>query len=146
MTGAEIGGLRGPGRGGRHYGNLAEINVTPLVDVMLVLLIIFMLTAPFIVGGIDVNLPHTRTTAKASVEGFVVSIDNGRRVYVDEDPVPLAQLVEVLREIRPVDDPRPVYLRSDQEVPYGFVVRVMGVLQDAGIPGLSLVVDPNEEN
>lgn len=143
MTGADSGGRGGRGR---NYGNLAEINVTPLVDVMLVLLIIFMLTAPFIVGGIDVSLPHTRTTAKASVEGYIVSVDKQRRVYVDEDQVPLAQLGEILREIRPLNDPRPVYLRSDQEVPYGFVVRVMGVIKDAGIPGLSLVVDPNEES
>ncbi|MEZ4397888.1 MAG: ExbD/TolR family protein [Candidatus Krumholzibacteriia bacterium] len=143
MMGAP-GGAASAGR--RQYGNLAEINVTPLVDVMLVLLIIFMLTAPFIVGGVDVNLPHTRTTAKASVEGLILTVDKQRRIYVDEDPIPLSQLAEVLREIRPLDDPRPVYLRSDQEVPYGFVVRVMGVVQEAGIEGLSLVVDPTEEN
>ena len=143
MMGAP-GGAASAGR--RQYGNLAEINVTPLVDVMLVLLIIFMLTAPFIVGGVDVNLPHTRTTAKASVEGLILTVDKQRRIYVDENPIPLSQLAEVLREIRPLDDPRPVYLRSDQEVPYGFVVRVMGVVQEAGIEGLSLVVDPTEEN
>ena len=143
MMGAP-GGAASAGR--RQYGNLAEINVTPLVDVILVLLIIFMLTAPFIVGGVDVNLPHTRTTAKASVEGLILTVDKQRRIYVDEDPIPLSQLAEVLREIRPLDDPRPVYLRSDQEVPYGFVVRVMGVVQEAGIEGLSLVVDPTEEN
>ena len=131
---------------GSSRGGFREINVTPLVDVMLVLLIIFMLTAPFIVGGVDVNLPHTRTTAKASVEGLILTVDKQRRIYVDEDPIPLSQLAEVLREIRPLDDPRPVYLRSDQEVPYGFVVRVMGVVQEAGIEGLSLVVDPTEEN
>ena len=135
---------KAPG-GRRQYGNLAEINVTPLVDVMLVLLIIFMLTAPFIVGGIDVNLPHTQTTAKASVEGLVITVDKQRRVYIDEDPIPLAQLTEILREIRPLGDARPVYMRSDQEVPYGFVVRVMGMVKDAGIEGLSLVVDPTEE-
>ncbi len=145
MMGEGIGAARGPGRGERHYGNLAEINVTPLVDVMLVLLIIFMLTAPFIVGGVDVNLPHTSTSAKASVEGFIITVDKQRRVYLDDAPIPLAQLGDVLREIRPVGDPRPVYLRSDQEVAYGFVVRVMGLLKDAGIEGLSLVVDPSEE-
>ena len=128
------------------YGAMANINITSLVDVTLCLLIIFMLTAPFIVGGVDVNLPHTRTTAKASVEGLILTVDKQRRIYVDEDPIPLSQLAEVLREIRPLDDPRPVYLRSDQEVPYGFVVRVMGVVQEAGIEGLSLVVDPTEEN
>ena len=67
-------------------------------------------------------------------------------VIVCDQRMPVMTGVEVLREIRPLDDPRPVYLRSDQEVPYGFVVRVMGVVQEAGIEGLSLVVDPTEEN
>ena len=141
MTGA----TQSFGRGGRTYGSLAEINVTPLVDVMLVLLIIFMLTAPFIAGGVEVNLPHTRTTAKASVEGIVITVDKQRRVYLDEAVVPLAQLPDMLREVRPSGDARPVYLRSDQEVPYGFVVRVMGEIKAGGVEGLSLVVDPNEE-
>jgi len=133
------------GRGGAQYASLAEINVTPLVDVMLVLLIIFMLTAPFIAGGVEVNLPHTRTTAKASVEGVVITVDKQRRVFIDEDQIQLAQLKEILAEIRPAGDARPVYLRSDQEVPYGFVVRVMGTVKEAGIAGLSLVVDPDDE-
>jgi biopolymer transport protein ExbD len=140
-----IGGSAPRAGGKRQYGNLAEINVTPLVDVMLVLLIIFMLTAPFIAGGVEVNLPHTRTSAKASVEGVVITVDKQRRVYIGEDHIPLAQLEEILREIHDADDVRPVYLRSDQEVPYGFVVRVMGMVKEAGIEGLSLVVDPTEE-
>ena len=133
-------------RGGRRqYMNLAEINVTPLVDVMLVLLIIFMLTAPFIMGGIEVNLPHTRTTAKASVEGVVITLDKQRRVFLGEDLVPLAELGEILRDVHAAGDLRPVYVRSDEEVPYGFVVRVMGLVKDAGIEGLNLVVDPSDE-
>jgi biopolymer transport protein ExbD/biopolymer transport protein TolR len=139
------GAAMGSARSGRQYGSLAEINVTPLVDVMLVLLIIFMLTAPFIAGGVEVNLPHTRTTAKASVEGLVITVDKQRRVYIDETPIQLAQLKETLAELRPAGDTRPVYLRSDQEVPYGFVVRVMGTIKEAGIAGLSLVVDPDDE-
>ena len=95
------GATGGTARGRRQYGRLAEINVTPLVDVMLVLLIIFMLTAPFIAGGVEVNLPHTRTTAKASVEGLVITVDKQRRVYIDENVIQLAQLKDVLAEIRP---------------------------------------------
>jgi biopolymer transport protein ExbD len=136
---------RSPGGGRRQYGSLAEINVIPLVDVVLVLLIIFMLTAPFIAGGVEVKLPHTRTTAKASVEGVVITLDKQRRVYLGEDQIPLSQLTDILVEIVPAGDTRPVYLRSDQEVPYGFVVRVMGMIKDAGIEGLSLVVDPTDE-
>jgi biopolymer transport protein ExbD len=145
MMGAATSNTRAQRRGRGSYGSLAEINVTPLVDVMLVLLIIFMLTAPFIAGGVEVNLPHTRTTAKASVEGVVITVDKQRRIYVDEDVIPLAQLPDLLREVRPAGDARPVYLRSDQEVPYGFVVRVMGEIKAGGVEGLSLVVDPNEE-
>ena len=121
---------------------MADINVTSLVDVTLVLLIIFMLTAPFIQGGVEVDLPEARTPASASEEGLVVSVDVERRVFLDEDVVALSQLAVELRRIRPVGDVRPVYLRSDQEVPYGFVVRVMGEIKEGGVDDLSLVVEP----
>lgn len=129
-------------RGRRNHRPLADINVTSLVDVTLVLLIIFMLTAPFIQGGVDVDLPQAKTAASATVEGRVISLDKSRRVYLDDDPVPLSQLAQVLREVHPAGDPSPIYLRSDEEVPYGFVVRVMGEIKEAGIDGLSLVVEP----
>jgi biopolymer transport protein ExbD len=136
MTGG--GTLAGRGR----YSQVAEINVTSLVDVTLVLLIVFMLTAPFIQGGVDVDLPATRTVQQVAAEGIVVSLDKDRKVYVDDDPVPLSQLTELLQAAHPADDGSPVYLRSDQEVPYGFVVRVMGEIKAAGIGTLSLVVQP----
>ena len=142
MMGPAGGGSR---RGRGAYGSLAEINVTPLVDVMLVLLIIFMLTAPFIAGGVEVNLPHTKTTAKTTVEGVVITVDKQRHVYIDEDQIAMAQLTDILREIKATGETRPVFVRSDQEVPYGFVVRVMGMVKEAGFEGLNLVVDPNEE-
>jgi biopolymer transport protein TolR len=127
---------------GRRYSALAEINVTSLVDVTLVLLIVFMLTAPFIQGGIAVDLPATRTMATATVEGPVITLDENRKVYLDDDPVPLSQLAEILSAVHPADDVRPVYLRSDEEVPYGFVIRVMGEIKSAGVDDLSLVVQP----
>ena len=121
---------------------MADINVTSLVDVVLVLLIIFMLTAPFIQGGVDVDLPSARTPASAAIEGPVISLDDQRRIFLDEDQVPLARLAEILREIRPAGSTAPVYLRSDEEVPYGFVVRVMGEIKEGGVDDLSLVVEP----
>lgn len=121
---------------------MAEMNVTSLVDVVLVLLIIFMLTAPFIQGGIDVALPQAKTPATAAIEGPVISLDAQRRVFLDDDPVPLARLAEVLREVRPPGSETPVYLRSDEGVPYGFVVRVMGEIKEGGVEDLSLVVEP----
>jgi len=121
---------------------LAEMNVTSLVDVCLVLLIIFMLTAPFIQGGIDVDLPKARTPATAAIEGPVISLDSQRRIFIDDDQVPLARLAEVLREIRVPGSDTPVYLRSDENVPYGFVVRVMGEIKEGGVDDLSLVVEP----
>jgi biopolymer transport protein ExbD len=113
---------------------LAEMNVTSLVDVVLVLLIIFMLTAPFIQGGIDVELPQAKTPATAAIEGPVISLDSQRRIYLDD--------AEVLREIRAPGSETPVYLRSDEDVPYGFVVRVMGEIKEGGVDDLSLVVEP----
>ncbi|RKZ13947.1 protein TolR [bacterium] len=122
---------------------LAEMNVTSLVDVVLVLLIIFMLTAPFIQGGIEVDLPQANTPATAAIEGPVISVDTQRRIFIDEDQVPMTRLAEVLREIRPPGSDTPVYLRSDEGVPYGFVVRVMGEIKEGGVDDLSLVVEPD---
>lgn len=123
---------------------MAEINVTSLVDVTLVLLIIFMLTAPFIQGGVEVKLPSTQTTAVAATEGPVITLDKNRRVYLGEDQIELAQLSAVLAELHPPTDSSPVYLRSDEDVPYGFVVRVMGEIKAAGIEEMSLVVEPEK--
>jgi biopolymer transport protein ExbD len=120
---------------------LAEINVTSLVDVTLVLLIIFMLTAPFIQGGVDVELPDAPTDVRATVEGPVISVDPQRVVYLDEDVVPLSQLADALRDVKRQQPDAPVYLRSDETVPYGFVVQVMAAVQAADIDGLSLVVE-----
>lgn len=132
-------------RARNRHPQMAEINVTSLVDVVLVLLIVFMLTAPFIQGGVEVKLPQARTPAAASTEGPVISLDAQRRVFLDDDQVPFAQLAQVLAEVRPAGDTRPVYLRSDEEVPYGFVVQVMGEIKNAGVDDLSLVVEPERK-
>ncbi len=129
----------------RDRRQLAEINVTSLVDVTLVLLIIFMLTAPFIQGGVDVELPDAATDVTSTVDGQVISVDASRVVYLDDDVVPLSQLGDALRELTRGQPELPVYLRSDETVPYGFVVRVMGAVQSADIQGLSLVVENEGE-
>ncbi len=137
--------MRAPGdslTGRGRYSQLAEINVTSLVDVTLVLLIVFMLTAPFIQGGVEVDLPSTRSVQQVAQEGLVISLDRNRKVYIDDDPVPLGQLAEVLRVSVPEGSTEPVYLRSDEEVPYGFVIQVMGEIKAAGVATLSLVVEP----
>ena len=125
-----------------RFQQFAEINVTSLVDVTLVLLIIFMLTAPFIQGGIDVELPEAESEQTATVEGPVITVDAERKVYLDDDVVPLAQLSEALRDaVALASEGAPVYLKSDEAVPYGFVVRVMSAISAADIQGLSLVVE-----
>lgn len=129
----------------RDRQQLAEINVTSLVDVTLVLLIIFMLTAPFIQGGVEVELPDAATEVTSTVDGPVISVDASRVVYLDDDVVPLSQLGDALRELTRGQPELPVYLRSDETVPYGFVVRVMGAVQSADIQGLSLVVENEGE-
>ena len=118
------------------------MNVTSLVDVVLVLLIIFMLTAPFIQGGFDVALPTAKTPASAAIVGPVISLDGQSRVFLDDYQVELSRVAEVLREIRRAGSDTPVYLRSDEAVPYGFVVRVMGEIKEGGVDDLSLVVEP----
>jgi biopolymer transport protein TolR len=124
---------------------MSEINVTSLVDVVLVLLIIFMLSTPFLQGGVDVSLPSTRTVPVSATEGPVISLDKNRKVYLDDDDIALNQLSTALAAIHPPDDPRPVYLRCDEDVPYGFVVRVMGEIKSAGITTMSLVVKPERD-
>jgi biopolymer transport protein TolR len=104
-----------------------------------------MLTAPFIQGGVEVDLPATRSVQQVAQEGIVITLDRNRKVYIDDDPVALGQLAEVLRVSVPEGSTDPVYLRSDQEVPYGFVIRVMGEIKAAGVATLSLVVEPETD-
>ena len=123
---------------------MADINVTPLVDVMLVLLIIFMVTAPLLTAGVPVNLPDSR--AKPLEQGrqpVEISIDERGRIFVDKDQVSEAQLPARLDAIAartpPGGEPTPVSLRGDQALGYGQVMRVMGELNRAGLNRVSLV-------
>ena len=124
-------------------GDLAEINVTPLVDVMLVLLIIFIITAPMLVQGVKVNLPKQDApalTAK-SEEPLVLTLTSDRIIYLGDQPIHLKLLAERLGATLG-GEPRPVYLKADEGLPYGFVVKVLAVLDRVGVEQVGMVTYP----
>ena len=128
---------------------LAEINVTPLVDVMLVLLIIFMVTAPLLVTGVPVNLPETRAKGlDQDAKPTVVSIDRDGATYLDEQPVGDADLPDRFAEIIAANagkaEPPQIFLRADKGLDYGRVMRVMAELNRAGLNRVSLVSSPDD--
>ena len=123
------------------YRTLSEINITSLVDVTLCLLIIFMLTAPYIQGGIEVNLPRTETREVIVEEGPIITVDKDRKIYFDEDPVSMEELTRMLSGYLDQKDVLPIYLRADAEVPYGFALQVMAAVERLGFSNLSLVAD-----
>lgn len=133
-----------PARRHSRYRPSAEINVTSLVDVTLVLLIIFMLTAPMVQGGVEVDLPKANAAASARREGPVITLDAQRRAYLGQDPVGIDELGELVASRTAEDPTLPVYLRADEDVPYGFVVQVMGELKSAGVETLQLVTREEE--
>lgn len=130
------------GEGGRSSA-LSEINVTPLVDVMLVLLIIFMVSAPLITTGLDVNLPSARAPRIAIDEDMpLITVTRDREVYLDEDAVGYEGLAAALTGHAKVREAGEVYLQADAEVPYGYVVQVLAVVREAGVQKFGLVTDP----
>ena len=116
---------------------MAEINVTPLVDVVLVLLIIFMVTAPFLQGGLEVDLPRVATRGLDVREGLIVSVRADRTVAVGNAVVPLAQLEQALE--RAGASRRPVFLKADQRVPYGVIVDLIARMRRINVVSLGLV-------
>ena len=121
---------------------MAEINVIPLVDVVLVLLVIFMVTAPMLYRGMDINLPRSASNTIKPEERVVLTVERNRRVYVDKDLVPLAQLQQKMDALYRKNPEVSVFLRADQDVPYGTVVQVMDSVKKAGIVKLGMVTDP----
>jgi biopolymer transport protein ExbD/biopolymer transport protein TolR len=137
--------LGGLGRGGlRGHGELplnADINVTSLVDVAFVLLIIFMITAPIMQGGVDVQLPRAEARPLTPNEGMVVSVDREGRIFVDETQVSYNDFRVTFRSLVATRKPSGVYLRADSRVPYGDVVRVLAVIRAAGVADVGLVAE-----
>ena len=132
--------------GGDNGRLMSEINVTPFVDVMLVLLIIFMVTAPMMVQGVNVQLPETTAEPLPSeTEHLVVTIDVENKVYINDYEVTIDYLEEKLAKILVNRRDREVYLRADKSIPYGMVVLVMAEIKAAGVDRLGMVTVPLEE-
>jgi biopolymer transport protein TolR len=131
-------------RGGS--GSIAQINVTPLVDVMLVLLVIFMVTAPIIQQGVAVDLPKTRAAPLAAQEEpLVVGVAQNGAIFLNDNPIALADLRTKLVAIAQARPDHQVLLRADRNVPYGEVVRVIAAVKEAGVARLCMVTEPPPE-
>jgi biopolymer transport protein ExbD/biopolymer transport protein TolR len=131
---------------GRTQTSLADINVTPLVDVVLVLLIIFMVTAPVLQSGIEVEVPHTKTVKEITEERLVITIDRQQKVFLNNDPVNINQVGQRIHQ--KIRDPQgqSIFIRADQDVPFGAFATVMDAVKQAGITNVSIVTQPLEQN
>ncbi len=122
---------------------MSEINVTPLVDVMLVLLIIFMVAAPMMTAGVQVDLPQADAPRlEVDEQRILLSIDASEQIFIGEDPVPFERLEDVLRHNARLQQERELFVQADETVPYGVVVRVLAVVRRAGVESLGLVTNP----
>ena len=127
---------------GQTRTSLAEINVTPLVDVVLVLLIIFMITAPVLQSGIEVAVPKTRTVKEITEQRLVVTIDRDQQVFLGDQPVNVHDLGQKLRQPGTDNVKQVIYLRADERVPFGAFASVMDAVKQAGITNISIVTQP----
>lgn len=130
--------------------SIADINVTPLVDVMLVLLVIFMVTAPLLETqnqAVNVDLPQVRA-AKASLaeDAVVITLDKSRAMYINDNPLAASELTEKLAALFKGRRRKEIFLRADRAVPYGEVVKAMAAIRAAGISRLNMVTDPLESS
>ena len=127
---------------GRTQSSLAEINITPLVDVVLVLLVIFMISAPVLQSGIEVNVPKTKTVKEITEQRLVVTIDRDQNVFLGDQPVNIHDLGEKLHQGNSDPSKQIIYLRSDERVPFGAFAQVMDAVKQAGITNVSIVTQP----
>jgi biopolymer transport protein ExbD/biopolymer transport protein TolR len=131
---------------GRTQTALAEINITPLVDVVLVLLLIFMLTAPVLQSGVEVAIPKTRSVNQLTEERMVVTIDKEQNVFLQDKPVNVNSLPSMLKSTGKGDPAkRIIYLRADERVPFGAFASVMDAVKQAGITNISIVTQPLQQ-
>lgn len=127
---------------GGHLQPMSDINVTPFVDVMLVLLVIFMVTAPMMVTGLDVNLPQASARIIENAEDkLVLSIKSDRKIYLGDAEVSLQRLAEVLKSNGKLKTNKEILLHADESLPYGFVAKIMSIAKDAGISNIGMVTD-----
>jgi biopolymer transport protein ExbD/biopolymer transport protein TolR len=127
-----------------ELGYSAEINVTSLVDVVLTLLVIFMITAPMMQGGVEVKVPRARTESVPSAEGLVVSIDRTGQIFVGSARVQWEQFETMFPQLVKEKGASSVYLRADEGVPYGSVVRVLGAMKAADVASVGLIAEPEQ--
>jgi TolR protein len=132
----------------RKFGSaMADINVTPLVDVVLVLLIIFMVTAPLMQRGIDVDLPRTATQTAENEERLVVSVGKDGKVFINDVQIPMEDLREqIQKRTAKMKNPDAVFLRADQKLEYGIVMQTMDQIKRAGVPTVGLVTETPRED
>ncbi len=138
------GGIQLGGRRGARA--LADINITPLVDVVLVLLIIFMVTAPVLQSGIDVSVPKTRTVKQITEERLVITINKDQRVFLGNDAININEIGTKLRQ--KIRDPRSqfIFVRADENVPFGAFATVMDAVKQSGITNVSIVTQPLDQS
>jgi biopolymer transport protein ExbD/biopolymer transport protein TolR len=131
---------------GRTQSAIADINITPLVDVVLVLLIIFMVTAPVLQSGIDVSVPKTRTVKEITEERMVITINKDQRVFLGGDAININEIGSKIRQ--KIRDPRnqSVFVRADENVPFGAFATVMDAVKSSGITNVSIVTQPLDQN
>jgi biopolymer transport protein TolR len=137
-----LGGEGSSGGGRRVTSTLAEINIIPLVDVVLVLLLIFMLTAPLMYRGIDVNLPKTAGKPTVTEERMELTLTKEQQIYLNGKPLALGLLEQTLRETFKNRTDKTLYLKADQALQYGFVVETMDKVRKSGIEKLGMVTEP----
>lgn len=125
--------------------SLSAINVTPLVDVMLVLLIIFMVTAPMMQSGIGVNLPQAETRSTPADDGLTLTITSDRYIHIQDQVINQFLLEEKLKEYFFGQEEKVVFLKADQDLSYGFVIQVIDIAKKAGVEVVGLVTDPIDE-
>ena len=139
------GGLLGGGGGLRGHGELplnADINVTSLVDVAFVLLIIFMITAPIMQGGVDVRLPRADAKPLEPKQGLIVTVDRDGKIFLDQAGLSYGDFRATFGAFVRSKHPSGVYLRADAQVPYGMVVQVLAVIRQSGVTDVGLVAEP----
>lgn len=135
--------LAGRTRGHKRAAPMSDINVTPMVDVMLVLLIIFMVTAPLLSAGVQVNLPkaNAKSLSQNDSKPLEVTIDGGGQIYLGETKVTLDRMTGMLQAIAAESKDRRVYLKADSKLPYGKVAAVMGAITTSGLSNVSMLFD-----